>query len=237
MEPITPRSPDRATGAVLLAAAALLTGGNLAHPVDAAPSPTSRLDLAGAPAWLVVHVVIAVGFLALATGLVLLASRGRGGVAATTTAVTAIVGGGTLALVFAGLDGYGFHALAGASDDAIGAAVALDAIDTGLAGVGTLTLMGAALLSMAATLRHDPLGTHRWVVAACSLAGVLGTVSGAALLWGGATTTTINGLLRPTAMLTTLVVVGLGVALVRSAPASRNALGTSAGDAATSTRR
>lgn len=228
---------DRATGAVLVTAALLLTGGNLAHPVDAAPSATSRLALATGPEWLVVHLVVAVGFLALAAGLVLLASRGRGTVAATTTAVAAIVGGGTMALVFAALDGYGFRALAAAPDTtaAATAALALDAIDTGLAGIGTALVMGVAMLALAVVLRRDPGTSGRWAAPACAVVGALGTATGLALLLGGATPTTINGLLRPTAMAMTLVVVALGVGLVRGARPLRNAVGTQDGHAASST--
>jgi len=217
-----PDRSDRATGVALLTAAVLLTGGNLAHPVDQAPSATSRLALATDPTWLTVHLVVAVGFLALATGLVLLAARSRGTIAGTTTAVTGIVGGGTMALVFAGLDGYGFRALAAAPDTtgAATAALALDAIDTGLAGLGTALVMGVAMLGLAAVLRRDRDLAGRWAAPACTAVGVAGILTGLALLSQGATTTTINVLLRPTAMAMTLVVVALGVGLVRGVSAS-----------------
>lgn len=216
----------RPAGALLLSGAALLLAGNALHPIDATPTATSRFEFASGAAWLPVHLVIAAGILAVSLGLVLLASaaRDRGVFEGTALAVFGLVGGGTLATVFAALDGFAVRSLASQWESTNGlaresleaAATALEAIDSGLAGFGTLLLMGVGMLALSATLARLGVG-GRWLPSAAAAVGVLGTVTGTFLLVVGPTATAINILLRPTAMGMTALMVATGIVLRRDA--------------------
>lgn len=218
------RRDGRTIGLVLIVGAVLLLGGNLAHPVDAAPDHLSRFAFAANAGWVGLHLVIAAGFLTVATGIVaVVAGAGRDGrISATAAAVAAITGGGTMAVVFAGLDGFGAAALARqwATADAAGravlepAAIALEVVDTGLAGIGTLLFLGLCFVALGWHLRSRAL--PHWLAPLCGFVGVLGTVTGVALLVEGPTPTTLNMLLRPAAAGTTLAVLALGVVLRRT---------------------
>ncbi len=214
----------RTAGAMLLCGATLLLVGNIAHPVDVAPSATSRLDLATSPSWVVIHLALGLGMLVVALAIVRLATANRrdGVTAGTVAATTAIVGGGTLGAVFAALDGFGaasladrWHATPLAERGPVeGAAIALEAIDSGLAGFGTLLLFGAAMLALAAVLVHTRAGS-RALTAMTVAAGSLGTITGLALLAVGPTEVTINMMMRPVGGLATITWLALGTSLVR----------------------
>ncbi len=219
----------RAAGGLLIAGAVLLFGGNIAHPVDADPTPLSRLEIGGGADWLVIHLVVAAGFVAVTLGLVLLAGalRERAEPAATVLAVVVVLGGIVMATVFAAFDGYATGTLAeswqgadvAARADIETAARVVDAIDSGLAGFGTLLLMGIAMIALGACLVHAQVG-RTWLRVAPWVVGTLGTVTGLALLVGGATSTTINLLLRPTAVGMTISLLSLGITLRRSVTAA-----------------
>lgn len=219
----------RGAAALLVAGALLLLGGNIAHPMDAAPTPLSRLEIGGDVGWMVVHLVIAAGMVAVTVGLVLLAGalRERAEPAATALAVVAVVGGTVMAAVFAALDGFAMGSLAeswqtaevGARGDIETAALVVDAMDSGLAGFGTLLLMGIGMVALGACLVHAGVG-RPWLRAAPWIVGALGTVTGLALLVDGASSTTINLLLRPTAAGMTITLLALGVTLRRAPSAS-----------------
>lgn len=205
--------------------AVLLIVGNAVHPVDADPSATSRLDLAGATNWIWIHLVIALGFVAITAGFVTVRRSFRsepGESFARLAATTAVMGGSALMIVFAALDGYGFSALArdwptssGAELEAIrSAALALDAADTGIAAIGSTALLGLTmgafgLAVITGRVLQPWLG---WVALVMALAG---SVAGVAILLEGPTSTTINVLFRPVALLATLYFLVLAVALWR----------------------
>lgn len=224
LDPVEERRDRRRTGLLLVVGALLLLGGNIAHPVDAEPDHLSRFAFATSASWIWLHLVIATGFLTVATGIVaVVAGAGRDGrVSATAAAVAAITGGGLMAVVFAGLDGFGAANLAARweAGDAVArsllepAAVALEVIDTGLAGLGTLLFLGVAFLALGLHLRTTDL--PHWLGPLCGLVGLLGTVTGLALLVAGPTPTTLNVLLRPTAAAATFTALALGVTLRRT---------------------
>jgi membrane protein implicated in regulation of membrane protease activity len=91
------------------------------------------------------------------------------------------------------------------------------------------------MLALAQVLRTTPSPAARWVVPAGVLVGLLGSTAGVALLWAGATPATINGLLRPTAMAMTLVVIALGLSFVRGRRPRRHTVETPTGRATPST--
>lgn len=223
-----PAAVRRWSSRLLLAAALLLLVGNLLHPVDAVPTATSRFAFATAPSWVAIHLAGGAGVLLAAAGLVLLGRATPAGTlpVARVGGLAAMVGGAVMAVVFAALDGYGVAALADRWTAAVGseramvegAAIALEAIDTGLAGLGTLLLLGVALLATGAVVRATrPVAV--WLGWAATGVGAAGTVTGALLLLAGPTPAAINGMLRPTAGAATLLFVALGVALGRPAPA------------------
>lgn len=215
---------------LLLAGAAMLLAGNLAHPVDADPSATSRLALASSALWVPVHLLLAGGFVALTGGLVALhraITHPAGAAWSGLGAVTAVVGGTMLAGVFGALDGFAvahlapsFTAATGAERDLIAsAAAALEAIDTGLAAIGTLAFLGLTLVAFGAAILASRV-VARWLGWATLMLGVAGSVTGVLLTVAGATDLTINLLLRPLGVLTTVLFATLGVALHRGGPAA-----------------
>ncbi len=214
------RATLRAAGVALLVGAAFLLAGNIAHPIDEAVSPTSRLPLATGGSWIVIHLVVGAGMGSVAIGIILLASS-AGRVASdwlrTTVIATAAGGGLLMALVFVGLDGHGAASLATmevAPELIEAAAIALNAIDTGASALGTLLLFGAGFGGVGAILLRSRVAARAlgW---AATLVGVLGTTTGAALAFAGATPTTINLLLRPMAVIATVTCVALSVSLLR----------------------
>lgn len=221
------RTPGRsgpttpAAGAALTIGAVLLLVGNTAHPIDGEPTPLSRLDLATGPSWVGIHLVIAAGVLAVAAGFVLLSREAQ--VASRLAALGGVIGGVLMATVFAALDGYGMHTLAEEAATAgpvereqlESATIALDTIDTGLAGLGTLIMMGLTMFAIAWTVRVTL--ASRWIASMAAVVGALGSTTGVALLLNGATPATINVLLRPTAVAFTVTVLLLGIRLWRSA--------------------
>lgn len=219
---------QRVAGALLGFGAVLLAVGNGLHPVDADPSATSRLLIADAGSWIPVHLVLATGFLTVATGIAALAATFRNALALAVGRVAgmvALVGGTLLFAVFGGLDGHAFSSLAqdGSSaghvtkDVLEPAAVTINVVDTGIAAMGTLALLGLALLLLGGAVRADRHLSPWWAGMAAVL-GVGGTIAGAALVSVGATTTTINVLLRPIGLATTIYFLALGVTLWRAQP-------------------
>lgn len=216
---------------LVLIGAALLIVGNATHPIDANPTATSRLALATTGSWIAVHLVVAVGLLAVVGGLALLPraiAHPRGNAYARLGAVAAIVGGGTLAVVFGAVDGYGFATLATAAQGANGTdraaietvALAIDTLDSGMTAIGVLALFGIAIASFGAafvTSRIVPIWLG-WVALLIALAG---TVTGLLLATLGPTALVINLLFRPVALVTTLYFVALAVTLRRPAPEAR----------------
>ena len=208
----------RTSGTLLILGAFLLAAGNALHPVDADPSATSRLVIADASAWVPVHLMLAVGFLVIAAGVVTLVATFRIGAAQAVgrvAGIAALAGGTLLFAVFGGLDGYAMSSLAGRGAAGIEPAViAVDAVDTGLAAMGTLALLGFAMLLLGVAARMDR-GLPAWMGWTALFLGVGGTVTGVALVNVGATDTTINILLRPVGLATTLFFLALGVTLWR----------------------
>lgn len=216
----------RLAAGLFAAGALLLVVGNLLHPLDPSPSATSRFALAEWAGWIPVHLGLATGFLAVAAAMVLLAGSVRhptGRPVARLSGVTAVVGGTLLFTVFGGLDGYAVSHLAsvwntaGASGrEALEpAAIVLDSLDTGVAALGTLALLGFGLLALGIAIvlaRFVP----RWLGGVAVVLGLLGTVTGVALAVSGATGITINLLLRPLALATTIYFLVLAVALRRT---------------------
>lgn len=214
--------------ALFLAGAVLLLLGNLVHPVDASPTSTSRLELAGDWIWMPVHIALAVAILLLvgATAVLERAFVGpRKRALARFATVTAVIGGGLLATVFGALDGYAVSALAThahATGVEIGtieaAALALEAVDSGMAALGALSFLGLTLLALAGALLPSGIVPRAigWMGAAVGLGG---TATGVALLAVGMTPLTLNLMFRPVAMAATLYFLVLGVALLRRRPA------------------
>lgn len=208
---------------LLMTGATLLIGGNLAHPIDADPTPVSRFEFATEPTWLPVHLALALGFLLLTAGVVSvgrhLEHRMTWGAHFVTTA--ALVGGTSLVVVFGALDGYAVSTLASSdagTETIRAAATAEEAIDSGLAALGTLTFFGLATGALGLSILRD--GTlRRWIGLAAVVIGAAGTVAGTALLAEGPTTFTINVMLRPVAIAATLWFLALGIALRRHAAA------------------
>ncbi len=131
-----------------------------------------------------------------------------------------------LVTVFGALDGYAVSALATSDADAEAiraAAIAEEAIDSGLAAMGTLAFFGVAVGALGLAFLTD--GTvRRWISWSAVAIGAAGTVAGIALLVEGPTTFTINVMLRPVAIAGTLWFLALGVTLRKlgtADPASR----------------
>ena len=215
----------RTASTLLLVGAALLFIGNTAHPIDADSSATSRLVLAGADSWMPIHLVIAVGILAVVGGLAVLSQAITQPLAAAyarLAAVLAVVGGTTLVLVFAALDGYGQAALAESWATANGAeremietvALALDTIDSGMTAIGILALFGGAMAALGVAIIVSRM-VGRWLGWSALGIGLAGTVTGVLFSILGSTAFVINGLFRPVAMAATLYFVALAVALRR----------------------
>lgn len=230
---MTPHEQQRArvsarhASTLLLAGAVMLLAGNLAHPVDADPSATSRFALATNALWVPVHLLLAGGFLVLTGGLVALhraITHPAGAAWSALGSVAALVGGTMLAVVFGALDGFAvshlapsFNAAAGAERDLIAAASAtLEAIDTGLAAIGTFAFLGLALVTFGAAILASGI-VARWLGWAALALGAAGSVIGVVLTTAGPTETTINLLLRPLGVLTTVLFAALGMALHRQA--------------------
>lgn len=222
------RADARAASALLVLGAVLLLAGNLAHPVDTDPSATSRLELATGPAWVPIHLVLAAGFLAVTLGLVAfkrVMAPGRGLALAQIGAGAAVIGGVMLVAVFGGLDGYGVAHLAAAWESAgpgdreviEAAALALEAVDSGLAAIGTAVLLGVAVAAIGAAVVASRV-VAPWLGWAALAIGGAGLVTGVLLAVLGPTELTINALLRPTGAAATLLFLTMGIALRRLEP-------------------
>lgn len=209
----------------LVTGAILLMAGNVAHPIDADPTPTSRFAFATEPTWIPVHLMLAAGFLLLAAGLTAFGrhlERGRGASWAHFGSTAALVGGTILVAVFAALDGYAVSALAEATpeESVQAAAMAEEAIDSGLAAVGTLTFFGLAVAAFGIAIVSSRT-VSPWVGWAGVAIGLAGTLAGTALLTQGPTAFTINVMLRPAAIAGTLWFIVLGIASRHVDPARR----------------
>lgn len=208
---------------LLIWGAVLLMAGNIAHPIDADPTSVSRFEFATEPTWIPIHLGLAFGFLALTAGLVAVVRhmQHRTTWPAHVATTAALVGGTSLVVVFGALDGYAVSALASSNADpgAIrAAALAEEAIDSGLAALGTLTFFGLAIGALGLAILRD--GTlRRWIGWAAVVIGAAGTVAGIALLAEGPTTFTINVMLRPVAIAGTLWFLTLGIAMRKHGPA------------------
>ncbi len=223
---MTPQTRSRhrsGTPFLLIGGAVLLMAGNIAHPIDADPTPVSRFEFATEATWMPVHLALALGFLLLTAGLVAvdryLQRHTTWSAPFATTA--ALVGGTSLVVVFGALDGYAVSALASSdagTETIRAAAIAEEAIDSGLAALGTLTFFGLAVGALGLAILRD--GTlRRWIGWAAVVIGAAGTVAGVALLAEGPTTFTINVMLRPVAIAGTLWFLALGIALPKYDPA------------------
>ena len=212
---------------LLIVGAALLMAGNAVHPVDSEPSATSRFEFAGEALWVPVHLALGLGFLAVAIGMVNLfrsiEARRTGGLSAQIGSGSALLGGTLLAAVFVGLDGYAVGSLANewaTADTAAragleSAAVALEAIDSGLAALGTLALLGIALTAVGLVVLVSRL-LPSWLGWTGVVLGVAGTVTGVLLLTQGFTEFTLNVLLRPLGLISTVYFIALGLVARRS---------------------
>lgn len=231
MTETTTHATRRLSAVLLLIGAVLLLVGNTTHPIDADPSATSRLALATGGSWIAIHLVIAIGVLAVVGGLAVLPqaiTHPRGAVYARLGAAAAIIGGGTLAIVFGALDGYGQYALATSWQTATGAeqealetvALALEVIDVGMTAIGILALFGAGMAALGAAILTSRI-VARWLGWVALVIGLAGTVTGLVWAFQGPTTFAINVLFRPVAMAATVYFVALAVALRRTAPAKR----------------
>lgn len=214
----TPSSKLAAAPPLLITGAVLLIAGNIAHPIDADPTPTSRFEFATEPTWIPIHLALALGFLLLTAGLVAVGrhiQRTRTTASAQFATTAALVGGTSLAVLFGAFDGYAVSALAtsDANAEAIrAAAVAEEAIDSGLAAMGTLAFFGLAVGALGLAVMQS--GTlPRWLGWLAVVIGAAGTTAGVALLVEGPTTFTINMMLRPVAVAGTLLFVALGIAV------------------------
>jgi hypothetical protein len=228
MSETTTQMTRRLSSVLLLIGAALLLVGNTAHPIDPAPSATSRLALAAGGSWIMIHLIVAVGVLAVVGALVVLPwaiAHPVGAAYARLGAAAAIIGGGALAIVFGALDGYGQHALAASWQTAGGAerealetvALALEVIDSGMSAIGILALFGCAMALLGAAVLTSRI-VARWIGWAAVVIGLFGTVTGLLFAAQGPTPLVINMLFRPVAMAATVFFVALAVALRRAAP-------------------
>lgn len=218
----------RVASTLFLAGAALLVVGNSAHPVDAEPTATSRLDLAEGASWVAVHLIVAVGVLLVVGALVSLRhliTHPVGTVYAGLGMAAAVTGGTMLAVVFGGLDGYAVASLATEWDTAAGAsratiesaAVALEAADSGITAVGIVAFFGLALAAFGRALVASRV-VAPWLGWVALGLGGLGVLTGLAFAFAGPTSFTINALFRPLALAATAYFLALGVALRRLGP-------------------
>jgi hypothetical protein len=228
MSESTSTTPRRFTAVLLLVGAGLLVIGNTTHPIDAAPTATSRIELAASSGWMPIHLTIAVGILAIVGALYLLPSAigdPRGAAFARLGAAAGLVGGGALVVVFGALDGFGqaaladaWHASAGADRDALETiAVTLEVIDSGMTAIGILALFGLAMAAVGAAIISSRI-VGRWLGWTAVVLGVAGAVTGTLFAVQGPTPLVINGLFRPVAMAATLYFLALAIALRRSQP-------------------
>lgn len=207
---------------LLIVGAALLMAGNIAHPLDADPSPVSRFEFATEPSWVPIHLALAVGFLLLTAGLVAVSRHLQGprtAAPAHLAATAAVVGGTMLVAVFGALDGYAVSAIAtseAGADAVLAAAVAEEAIDSGLAATGTLAFFGLAVGALGLVILGDR-RLRPWIGWTALLIGAGGALAGVALLIQGPTSFTINVILRPVAVAGTLWFIALGAVLHRLA--------------------
>lgn len=228
---MTTRTQSHNLGAappLLISGAVLLIVANIAHPIDADPTPLSRFEFATEPTWIFIHLGLALSFLLLTAGLIAVGRHIQRTcpTPAHIATTAALVGGILLVTVFGALDGYAVSALATSDADAEAiraAAIAEEAIDSGLAAMGTLAFFGVAVGALGLAFLTD--GTvRRWISWSAVAIGAAGTVAGIALLVEGPTTFTINVMLRPVAIAGTLWFLALGVTLRKlgtADPASR----------------
>jgi hypothetical protein len=215
--------------ALFLAGALLLLVGNGLHPVDADPSVTSRLEIAGDMTWIAIHLAIVIGVILVVAGFAVLQRvivHPTGSAYARVGSVAAVIGGTLLAIVMGALDGYGWHTLASEWAGASGAgratveaaALTLDTIDSGMAAIGTTAFFGIAMLAFGIAMVASRV-TWSWLGWSGIVIGITGTATGLLFAVLGPTGLVINGLFRPVAMASTAFFVVLGVALRRQARA------------------
>lgn len=211
------------TPTLLIGGAVLLFAGNIAHPIDAEPTAVSRFEFATEPTWIPIHLALALGFLLLTAGIVAVVRHMQHGPTwcAHLATTAGLVGGTSLVVVFGALDGYAVSALASSdagAETVRAAAIAEEAVDSGLAAMGTLAFFGLAVGALGLAILGD--GTLRRLIGwAAVVIGAAGAVAGTALLAEGPTTFTINVLLRPVAIAGTLWFLALGIALRKHVPA------------------
>jgi hypothetical protein len=208
---------------LLVPGAALLVAANILHPMDADPSPVSRLEFATESAWIPVHLALALGFMLVTAGLLVvsrhLQDAGSPMLAPFATTAT-LIGGILLVTLFGALDGHAVSALAASEADPgtiRAAAIAEEAIDTGVAAMGTLAFFGFAMGALGIAISRGAM-LQRWIGWAAIVIGAAGTVAGVMLLAQGATSFTINVLLRPVAAAGTLWFIALGLAWRKRTP-------------------
>lgn len=209
------------TARFLVIGAVLLIAGNVAHPLDAEPTAVSRLELATGAAWIPIHLALAIGFLLVTVGLIRAGRdlRLRGGDSWADLGSTAGLAGGLLLFaVFGAFDGFAVSSLADRWAAAPGdqlvqaAAIAEEAVDSGLAGIGTLAFFGLAIGALGAAMLSSG-ALARWVGWSGVVIGAAGTVAGVMLVVQGPTAFTINVVLRPVAIAGTLWFVALAAAV------------------------
>lgn len=218
----------RLVGAVLLGGGVLLVIGNALHPfLDTAGDPQVFIDelSGGAGLWSALHLVIGIGLLALAVGLVGFAGLLRDSAAdawGRAAAVVGVVGAGIFALQIVALDGIAIPILvedagAGGSTAALEAAIA---VDLGMLTMAIFTLIGVAnLLLGMAVLRSRLVGS--WVALLLLAGGVLGVVAALVLIGDPRSALAINVLFRIAAALVTIGVLAAGWILYRGSTGDR----------------
>lgn len=214
----------RSAGALLMAGALLLLVGNAMHPTDPEPTAISRLPLALDGLWLPIHLTLAAGFGMVLAGLLrfLRSFSSTGSSAARLGSLAALLGGTLLVVVFAALDGAAIRWLAlswqeaGAAEREVlhATAAALESVDTGFAALGTLLFLGLSLVGTGTAALRERRAAF-WSGAAAVAIGAAGTATGLLLLVQGATPATINLLLRPVGLASTVFFAALGFTLWR----------------------
>lgn len=215
----------RFASSLLLTGAVLLVAGNLAHPIDTDPESTSRLEIAGGSTWVVIHLVIAVGILLAAAGLVVFAGTAAtpsGRRAGTVATFGSIVGATALAIMFGGLDGYAGSTLADrwatATDNERptieAAALAIDLAESATAVIGVLALFGLGVGALAVSLFAERTAP-RWLAWLGAAVGVAGVVTAITWALDGPSTLTLTVMFRPMSVAATIWLVGLAITIRR----------------------
>ncbi|MDX1659757.1 MAG: hypothetical protein R3343_13120 [Nitriliruptorales bacterium] len=212
------RTDTKLISTLFLVGAALAVLGNGLHPFFAADATAADIvaEASSSSLWLPVHVGIGIALLMLTGGLALLAGALRdtpGRSYAALTAVLAIVGGTIFTFQIAAVDGYAMRAVADLPQgEAAAAAIAtLGAIDTGLLSLSVMLFLGLTFVALGETCDKADIfaGWIRWTA---TIAGILGVIVGLLMLADTATDFTFIAF-RVVALATTIVAIGIGVAL------------------------